>query len=140
MPSCPIRLASGFNFFVWIQALRGPCCIYLFSVEPSVSRVCKVTWEVSEEGDQGQAHSWLDSSFCSPRQWVLAWTPPLLVRRKEMTILAGSILRKPEEPGFESQPCHFKLCDLGHVPFPLGSQLPCLTTMACLREARLGLF
>lgn len=33
-------------------------------------------------------------------------------------ILAGSILKKPEGPGFESQPCHFKLCDLGQVSSP----------------------
>ena len=45
-------------------------------------------------------------------------------------IAVGSILKEPEGPGFESQSCHFKLCDLGQVPFPLGFSLPCLTTVA----------
>lgn len=53
----------------------------------------------------------LGGSFCSSdRGSPWAWTPPLLVQRKEVTVLAGSILRKPGEPEFESQPCPFSCC------------------------------
>lgn len=67
------------------------------------------------EGAQHR-HSWLGSSISSPRQWVSAWTPPLLVEKKERIVLAGSILRGAWVwiPG-----CRFKLCDLVQVTFPL---------------------
>ena len=43
---------------------------------------------------------------------------PSCSQREDTMTLAGSILKNPEGPVFKSQPCHFKLCDLGQVPSP----------------------
>lgn len=66
-----------------------------------------------------------------------AWTPPLLVQRKEVTVLAGSILGQPEKPEFESQPGHFSCCvTLGKSLFLLAFSYPTCQPWLVLSEAR----
>lgn len=91
-------------------------------------------------GGGGEPSRRSSSGFCSLRQRVsMDMDTSFLVQRKEVTIVVGSNLRKPEEAEFESLP-FFVLCDLGQVPFPLGFQLSHLTARTCIEARPSGLF